>query len=66
MASLALGWSGMAHMGPHGVPLGPFWPILRSVSICEPFFAAVTHFLKIFPPPYRSYAVQIGAIEVLS
>ena len=57
-------WGGLVwpSWGPMGSPLGPFWPILALVIL----FSRQLHiFLKIFPP-YRSYAVQIGAMEVLS
>ena len=38
MASLALGGSGMASMGPHEVHFGPFWDVLTFVN---PFFRAI-------------------------
>ena len=65
MASLALGGSGMASMGPHGVPLGPFWPILGCVKLCEAFFAAVTHFVKRLCSTNRSNRSAVIALYTL-
>ena len=46
MASLALGGSGMASIGPDGVQLGPFWDVLRFVTrnmtvFCGSYFFAI-------------------------